>query len=541
MYREQKVYKNTEVLCYLRKSRSDDPAFAVEEVLQKHERILQEYAEKNLGGAVPEEQIYREVASSETIDGRPEMLRLLRAIESPRIRAVIVVDVQRLSRGDLEDAGRLIKLLRYTNTAVITPQKAYDLSDDYDRDFFERELKRGNEYLEYFKKIQERGRVESVREGNFIGSKPPYGYNRAWVVVNKKKCPTLVENKEQADVVRMIFDMYVNQNMGVCLIGNYLNSLHIPAPRGERWSYSSIRDMLTNVHYIGKVRWNWRKTKSVVEDQEVRKTRPRYDDYMVYDGKHAAIISEELFNAAQEKKGRNARVKCGESLSNPLAGLIYCKCGHAMTLRKYKRKDGKERCAPRLLCTDQSFCGYGSVRYDDIVIQIRSILQDTIANFEIKIKNNDADNERLHQKMIRNLEQKAVDLEEKELKQWDMYSSGEMPEKIFEKLNANLQKEKEETKEALKKAYASAPDPVDYEEKLLQFRDALTAFGDPDLSAEYKNAYLKKVIDRVICTRERPVRISKKNCEKYGYAADSLKVGGTWSNPKTELDVHLKI
>lgn len=66
----------------------------------------------------------------------------------------MVVDVQRLSRGDLEDCGRLIKLLRYTGTKVITPQKIYDLDDEYDRDAFERELKRGNEYLEYFKRFK---------------------------------------------------------------------------------------------------------------------------------------------------------------------------------------------------------------------------------------------------------------------------------------------------------------------------------------------------------------------------------------------------
>ena len=175
-----------EIYEYLRKSRSDDPMLTVTEVLEKHEKILYDYVERNFNGTIPEENIFREVASSETIDGRPEMLKLLKGIESPKIKAILVVDVQRLSRGDLEDAGRLIKLLRYTNTKVITPQKTYDLNDDYDRDFFERELKRGNEYLEYFKKIQMRGRLESVKEGNYIGSVPPYGYDKIFVQEERK-------------------------------------------------------------------------------------------------------------------------------------------------------------------------------------------------------------------------------------------------------------------------------------------------------------------------------------------------------------------
>ena len=154
MYREYPTFHWYEVLKYGRKSRSDDPLLSLEEVLEKHDKILREYAENHLGGPIPEENSYKEVKSSESIDERPEMLRLLKAIESPAIKAILVVEVQRLSRGDLEDAGRLIKLLRYTNTYVITPMKIYDLRDEYDRDAFERELKRGNEYLEYYKKIQ---------------------------------------------------------------------------------------------------------------------------------------------------------------------------------------------------------------------------------------------------------------------------------------------------------------------------------------------------------------------------------------------------
>ena len=157
-----------EILEYLRKSRTDDPTMTVEEVLSRHEKILDEWAENNLGAKVPTENKFMEIGSGETLDDRPEITKLLRMIESPKYKAILIVEVQRLSRGDLEDAGRLIKLLRYSNTLVITPQKTYDLRDEYDRDAFERELKRGNEYLEYSKKIMDRGTLLSVSQGNSL-------------------------------------------------------------------------------------------------------------------------------------------------------------------------------------------------------------------------------------------------------------------------------------------------------------------------------------------------------------------------------------
>ena len=70
-----------EILVYLRKSQSDDPLLTVEEVLQKHEAILDEWSEKNLGGKVPEGNKFREVVSGETIDERPEMKELLKEVQ----------------------------------------------------------------------------------------------------------------------------------------------------------------------------------------------------------------------------------------------------------------------------------------------------------------------------------------------------------------------------------------------------------------------------------------------------------------------------
>lgn len=538
-----------EVIDYLRKSRADDPMLTVEEVLARHEQILDEWAERHLGAKVPEENKFREVVSGETISDRPEMQKVLRLIESPRIKAILIVEVQRLSRGDLEDCGRLMKLLRYTNTLVITPQKTYDLRDEYDRDMFERELKRGNEYLEYTKKIMNRGKEASVQAGNFIGSIPPYGYDKVWVMEGKRKCPTLAINPTQAEVVRMIFDMYVNKDMGLQRIATFLDNAKIAPPRGQYWSREGLRDVLVNVHYIGKVKWNWRKVVTVVEDSEIVKTRPKskIGEYLIYDGKHEAIISDELFNAAQAKMGKNPRTKADKTMKNPLASLLYCSCGRAMVYRTYKGQDS----APRLLCPGYARCNNGSCEYDDMINLVADTLRNCIADFEVRVKNSNADEMKMHEELLKSLERRMQELEAREIAQWEAQShpdvSQRMPAHIFTMLNEKLLREKDEVKEAMCNARKSMPTHIDYEEKLQRFRDALEALLDPDRDAQQKNRLLKACIERIDYKREKQERVKSQKVVYYDkelkrtVSKSPLPTGGNWTFTPIEIDVKLKV
>lgn len=552
-YQPQIDFTAEEVIDYLRKSRSDDPNLSIEEVLEKHESILDEWAEKHLGTKVPEENKFREVVSGETLKERPEIQKVLRLIESPKYKAVKVVEPQRLTRGDLEDVGRLMKLLKHTNTLVITPQRIYNLRDEYDWDAFERELKRGNDYLEYTKKILSRGRLLSVSQGNYIGSIAPYGFDKDVVMDGKKKCPTLKENKEQADVVRMIFDMYVNQDMGRTNICRRLDELGIKPPKGKHWSPEAMKDMLENVHYIGKVKWNWRKTVTIVEDSEIIKTRPksRIGEFLIYEGRHDGIIPEELFNAAQEKQGRNHRAKPNTKVRNPLAGLLFCQCGRAMSLRTYKKKDGTEKAPPRLLCDGQVHCKTGSCLYDEMIDRVASVLEECIEDFEIRLANDAGDSAKLHAKLIKNLERKLKELQAKELSQWEAQSDpnpeNRMPQHIFKQLNEKLLKEKEEIQQALCKAYESMPEPVDYEEKIKHFQDALDALRNPEVPAQEKNRLLKVCIDRIKYSREKPQRVQSQQVKYYDKEQKKtrhkspLNRGGNWTSPPIEIDVKLKV
>lgn len=519
-------YEPEELLEYLRKSRSDEPNLTVEEVLEKHERILSEWAEKHLDGPIPSENVYREVVSGEKIENRPEIQRLLKQVENPKIKAVLTVEPQRLSRGDLEDCGKLIKILRYTNTKVITPMKTYDLTDEYDRDSFERELKKGNEYLEYYKKIQSRGKLASVQEGNYVGSVPPYGYKKITIRDGRKKMPTLEIVPEEAEVVRMIFDMFVNQRLGLSTIGHTLDKMGIKAPKGEHWSHHAMRDMIPNVHYIGKVRWNWRKEVRVVKDQEVIVTRPKQEEYLVFDGKHEAIVDEALFYKAQKLIGKTSKKRIDKQMKNPLSGLLFCRCGRIYVMREYKKKDGTMRCQPRLICNGQIHCDSGSVLASEVLEAVAKTLEEQIEDFKTSMSSSDAMDQLRKETNISIMEKRLTELESKEISLWEKYSEEGMPKAVFEKLRAKVTQEISTVTSALEEERKNITCAVDYAEKIVTFSQALEALRDDTVSIEAKNSFLKCVIEKVVISKDRPVRIGSCN---------------QWSDPGFQLDIKLKL
>ena len=524
--------KPEEVIMYLRKSRADDPLLSVEEVLSKHETRLDEWVDRNLSSPIPVENRFKEVVSGESIADRPEFQKVLKLVESPSIKAVLVVEVSRLGRPDMEEIGKISKIFRYTNTMVITPERIFNIADEFERSMFEEELKRGNFYLEYSKKLLSRGRDISVKSGNYICSKPPYGYDKITIIEDKRKCPTLAINEEQANVVRKIFDWYVNENIGTQVISNRLNDLNIKPPQVSNWTPDSIRTILENPVYIGMIRWNERKAVLVVDNGKFRKTRPKTspDEMILCKGKHDPIISEELFYAAQEKRGRSHRTCDNKELRNPLASLLFCKCGKAMSYRHSTRGEYKYR-KPMLCCNGQKYCGSGSCSVDEMLDFVADLLRDKIAEFEVEIEKGNNNANQFHEKLIASLEKKLVDINSKELSLWEaqLDTENKMPAHIFQALTDKLVKEREETETALAKAKEAISTPIDYERKKLTFQKALDALLDDEVSVAEKNHLLKACIDRIEYHRDAPGRMLGKG------------VGKQWILAPIELDVKLNL
>ena len=528
MYREIIKFLPEEILVYLRRSRSDDPSMTVEEVLEKHEAILKDWIERNIDGPIPEENWFREVVSGETIQDRGEFQKILKQIESPKIKAVLCVECSRLSRGDLEDCGRIIKLFRFTSTIVITPQRMYDLRDEFDREGFERELKHGNYYLEYSKKLMKRGKDYAVQQGAYVASVPPYGYEQIRVAVGKKKLPTLRIVEEEAKVVRMIFDWYINEDLGYQRIADRLTGMGIKPLRAKAWGQPSIRKILENEHYIGKIRYYAHKIDHVVKDQEVIKKRITTEEYQLFDGLHDAIIDEETFKRAKSKLNTNPRVNYHKKIRNPLATLLYCECGHAMTFC-YKRG------VARFECPEQRRCGNSSIDATYLLNQISNVLQDSIDDFSVNANASNDDIIRIQEEKISYLEKRLRDLEYREIALWEKYTEENMPKSIFDSLRAKYEAEKADTEDSLQKAIREMPQRIDYEERTERFHSALEALNNDDVSAEAKNRLLKACIAKVRYARPGAVRGNK----------EDLKDGQTyergWIQSTPVIDIDLKV
>lgn len=519
--------KPEDILLYSRKSRTDDPMLTVEEVLEKHEQMLDDWVERNLPGMgkIPEENRFREVVSGETIASRPEIQKVLRKAESPRYKAVLCVEPQRLSRGDLEDIGRMVKLLRYSNTFVFTRDYMYDLRETRDREDLERELKRGNEFLEYQKRIQQNGRLLSVQNGNFIGNTAPYGYKKIEIKEGKKKCHTLEPIPEEARIVKWIFEMY-RDGYSSHKVARTLNKAGLKTKKGAKWSPESLKRLRSNEHYIGKVVWNKRQTVKTVEDGEIVVSRPTNHEYLVFPGKQPAIIDMDLWDAVQEIRNKIPPVKGRARHANPFAGLIYCKCGKPMTRRVYKKPGSdEERNPPRLLCEGQTKCGTASCYYSEMEKVVVKILKEAIADFELKMERSAQDEVELHRQLIAQQEQRLEELNKLEISQWDKYTQEGMPKHIFDHLNAKVLAEKDEVMQGLCLMRDSMPEPVNYEKKKAMFSDALDALLDPSVSVRKKNLLLKACIDRIEYTRKKKGSGNRR-----------------WGDPEPmELDVHLRV
>ena len=501
-------------LLYLRKSRQDDPNETIEEVLSKHETMLQEYMKRDYGFTIPEENIYREVCSGESIEERTEIKKVLARMEDPNVKGVVVIEPQRLSRGDLIDCGRLIQDFRYTKTFIVTPMMTYDLENKMERKFFQDELLRGRDYLEYTKEILFRGRVASCKRGNFVGNCPPYGYDR----VKIGKDFTLSPN-ENAIYVKMIFDWYVNENFSSHKIARMLNDMGIPPQRGKKWDESVVRGILINKHYIGKVFFATTKETIIIEDGErKKKTIKQSDDQaIIVDGKHPAIIDEETFNKVSHRRAVNApRIKTGYGLANPFAGLIFCsKCKRAIRLREHVKYE------PRMMCNHNPSC-FKSTPLADVEKAIISALElSELPNLEAKLNNNEGDSAKIQRNLLISLQKQLSELRSQEEKQYDLLEKGIYSEEVFDRRNSALHEKMEALKKQIQEAKDNIPKEVDYGEKVMTLKKAIAGLKDASVPPNEKNKLLKAIVKKIEYSNE---------SKRYDYGSNNLK-----------LDIYLRV
>lgn len=502
---------------YLRKSRADEELESINkmETLARHEKTLLAYAKKNHFSIT---KIYKEVVSGETISSRPEVQKLLQDVENGKFAGILVMEVERLARGDTIDQGIVARTFKNGNTKIITPIKTYDPNNEFDEEYFEFGLFMSRrEYKTINRRIQ-RGRIASAKEGKSIVSVAPYGYTKS--KLKNEKGYTLQINEQEANVVKLIYNFY-NSGLGMEMIATRLDGMKIIPRYTKTWSKSTINDILKNPVYIGKIRWGFRQEKKIQKIDESIIKRIKNENCILTDGRHPAIISEDEFDKAQKMRKMNTK-KCTKknlSLKNPLAGLIYCKkCGSLMTrLGENSKTPYATLKCPNKYCNNISAPIF--LIEKNLISSIKSKLSNhMLLNIEFEDNFNVNDQIRELNGLLKKLENDLGKIDLQISKTYDLLETGIYDTETFTDRNHKLSERKSGILNDIN-SIKNQTSELQYENKreeilIPRFLDLLSVYENThDIST--KNMILKKIVQRVDYLKTQPNHKGKLNNDNF--------------------------
>lgn len=411
------------VCMYLRKSREDIEAEkrGEGETLSRHRQTLLKTAQSQALNIVS---IHEEIVSGESLIHRPEMLILLQELEQGLYDGVLCMDMDRLGRGNMQEQGLILETFKKARAKIITPRKVYDLENEFDEEYSEFEAFMARKELKLINRRLQRGRLRSVEEGNYLGSVPPYGYQ----IYHRDKRRTLLIHPEQGAVIRMIFEWYT-ANTGTSKIAGKLNQLGYRTATGLCWSGNTVLNIIKNPVYIGKIAWQkkkYSKSRKTGQSKEVQQ-QPK-NQWILAEGQHEALISEELFDKAQEILEKKYHVPYKTKVTNPLAGLIRCKdCGAAMVYRTYAKSE------PHLLCYNH--CGNKSSKFSYVEERLLASLRHWLAGYSVRLEvgamDTPADLLDTHRRAFKRLQEELSELQNQKNSLHDLLERGIYDPEVF--------------------------------------------------------------------------------------------------------------
>lgn len=490
---------------YLRKSRKDldTEALGEGETLARHLAILKALAQRMELNVV---RVYAEVVSGESIDARPQMQELLRDVESGIYDGVLVVEVERLARGDTSDQGRVAKTFKFSNTMIITPSKTYDPNNEFDEEYFEFGLFMSRREYKTIRRRLTAGHAASCREGKYTGNVPPYGYARK--KLPKEKGWTLEIIPEQARAVRLIFDWYQNGlnglPVGYTMIAEELNHLAIKSPAGGLWNRNSVQNVLRNPVYAGYIKAGYRKEVKKLVDGKMNRSRPLNTDYTLYPGRHEAIISQETWDAVHNRMLKRTAPSARKTRpqQNPLSGMVYCsQCHRIMQRRPYQT--GR---TAMLICTTPH-CSTVSSDLPMVEQRILDALDSWLLSGTLPDPDQLPDHSGridLLQHVVTGCQEELHDADLQLQKQYDLLEKGIYDEETFFERSAIMKKKKSELTSRLKDLQAELQHEISQDASaknllptLQTIHDTYHTITDPAV----QNSLLKEVIDHIEYTK----------------------------------------
>lgn len=333
--------------------------------IDEQERLLKEYCDNhNL-------EVYKAYSdrgiSGKDIKHRPELKQMLKDSEENKFDMVLVWKINRLSR-KLADVLKMVELFDKNNVTFKSYSEPFETNTPAGKMQFQMMALIGEFERGTIAQNVKMGMLARAREGKWCGNRV-LGYDIAQVEgsLNKKRKETkLIINEKEAESVRLIFDEYSN-GKGYKAITSKLNKLGYKTKKGNNFSVGSIRDILTNPVYIGKVRYNVR------QDWSEKRRRNINPNPIIVDGIHEPIINIELWDKVQKimesKKGKPKRIYDGEY---PLTGILKCPvCGAGMVIMRTTNKlaDGTKKRISYYACGNwknkgTAVCNSNSIRVD---------------------------------------------------------------------------------------------------------------------------------------------------------------------------------
>ncbi len=297
--------------------------------LEAQESVNRELARRIFGQDVKCKVFVDEGKSGKSTEKRADLNRMMREIKAGKAKGVITYKVSRLSRS-LSDSLKLVEEIHKSKVRFISVKEGEYGTPHGNLQFnilasvaqYQREELAENVQL---------GMTQRAKEGLWNGGR---------VLGYKSENKQLVIIPEEAEIVKLIFNKYVNDGWGTKRISNFLNSCGFRTKTGKPFKVDSVSLILGNPVYKGYVRYNQ------VTNWEQDRRKGKNPDYIITKGKHEPIIEEEIWDAAYARQRNKATgVPRQYSGTFPLTGLAKCpECGSYMTsLYGSRRKDGTKK------------------------------------------------------------------------------------------------------------------------------------------------------------------------------------------------------
>ena len=330
------------------------------------------------------------------------------------------------------------------------------------------------------------------------GSIAPFGYDR--VKLKKSKGYSLSINQNEASIVKEIFRLYAFENNTINSIVKQLNDMNLKPRISNEWTISSVKDILSNPTYIGKITWNRRMQKKKTKNGHIIISRPRNQNFLIFDGLHQPIIDNKTWELAQERRKQNApKVTHNFQIQNPLAGLVFCeKCGKPMQRRPYSKPNK----IATLICPNPK-CDNISSKLYIIEAKIIEALKIWLENYKVDFKfntNSISNNNDLIKNSIIMAKKDLKKENQKLSKIYDFFENGIYDKNEFinrsKTVKNNISSLENKLKEYNELLIKNTEKQNDKEIKMPKLENILDLYYNLE-SAEYKNILLKSIISKV--------------------------------------------